>query len=87
MKREAIKYQHVVGGDIYNHYGLIFWKECFFCGNEFRREAGYRFQVQVNKYWAYSCGGCSSSKESVNENIKKFKSVRPKAPPAPPRKR
>lgn len=87
MKRENIRYSSIVGGDIYNHYGIFFWKECFFCDKEFRREAGYRFQVQWGNPWVYSCAGCSSSKQDVDDNMKKFKSNRPKAPPAPPRSR
>ena len=86
MKRNNTKYTNVVGGDIYKHYGLFLWQECFFCNKEFRRESGYRFQMQVDRDWVYSCAGCSSSKEEVNENVKKFKAKRPKAPVAPPRK-
>lgn len=87
MKRGKFnKYINVVEGDIYNHYGIFLWRECFFCSKEFRREAGYRFQMQVNRPWVYSCAGCSNSKEAVNDNVKKFKSNRPKAPAAPPRK-
>lgn len=87
MKREKFnKYTNVVEGDIYNHYGIFFWQECFFCSKEFRRENGYRFQMQVNRPWVYSCAGCSSSKENVNDNVKKFMTNRPKPPTAPPRK-
>lgn len=36
MKREKFnKYTNVVEGDIYNHYGIFLWRECFFCGKEF----------------------------------------------------
>ena len=51
MKRNNTKHTNVVGGDIYKHYGLFFWQECFFCNKEFRREAGYRFQIQVDRDW------------------------------------
>jgi len=87
MKRDNTKYQYVVGGDIYNHYGLLFWQECFFCAKEFRREAGFRFQMRANCPWVYSCEGCSSSKEHVNLNVREFFHHRPPAPAAPPRKR
>lgn len=80
-------YSSVVGGGIYNHYGILLWRECFFCSKEFRREKGYRFQMQMNSPWVYSCAGCSSSKEDVNENVKKFKSKRTKAPTRLPRSR
>jgi len=83
MKRNNTKYTNAVGGDIYKHYGLVFWQECFFCNKEFRREAGYRFQMQINRDWVYSCADCSESKEEVNENVKKFMSNRPKGPAAP----
>ena len=80
-------YSNVVGNDIYNHYGLFFWKECFFCKKDFRRESGFRFQMQVDRPWVYSCGDCCSSKEGVNTKVKEwFVKSRPKAPPAPPRK-
>lgn len=69
-KRDIKKYSNVVCGDIYNHYSIFSWKECWFCNKEFRREAGYRFQVQVNRPWKYSCSECSSSKENCNENVK-----------------
>lgn len=87
MKRENSKYQHVAGGDIYNHYGLVFWQECFFCNKEFRREKGFRFQMRYNSPWSYSCTDCSDSKDAVDQNVKRFFAARPKAPPAPPRKR
>ena len=79
-------YSSVVGGGIYNHYGILLWRECFFCSKEFRRENGYRFQMQMNLPWVYSSAECSSSKEAVNDNVKRFKSNRSKAPAAPPRK-
>ena len=41
--------------------------------------------MQVNRPWVYSCAGCSSSKEDVNENVGEFTAKRPKAPAAPPR--
>jgi hypothetical protein len=84
MKRASVKYKNVVHETIYNHYGLIFWKECMFCGDEFRRESGYRFQLQVNGGWNYSCGTCCHSKEEVNEQVVKLKSKRPKPPPKAP---
>lgn len=85
MKRDSARYSHVVGGDIYDHYGLFRWRECFFCGDEFRREGGYRFQMQYNCPWVYSCSSCSGSREGVNENVCKFLKRRPKSPIAPPR--
>jgi hypothetical protein len=45
MKHKLARYNHAVNETIYNHYGLFFWQECLFCGNEFRRENGYRFQL------------------------------------------
>jgi hypothetical protein len=81
MKHKLARYNHAVNETIYNHYGLFFWQECLFCGNEFRRENGYRFQLQVNKDWQYNCGTCSHSKEEVNEQVGRLKSKRPKPPP------
>lgn len=86
MKRNNTKYTNAVGGDIYKHYGLLFWQECFFCNKEFRREAGYRFQMQVNRAWVYSCGDCCSSLEDINTKVKEwFVRSRPKAPIAHPK--
>lgn len=80
-------YSNVVGNDIYNHYGIFFWKECFFCNKDFRRENGFRFQMQVDRPWVYSCGDCCSSKGDVNTKVKEwFVRSRPKAPAATPRK-
>lgn len=87
MKREKEYYENVVNGEIYKHYGLFCWQECFFCNQEFRRENGYRFQMQVNRDWMYSCSTCSTSKEHINNNVKAFYTNRPKAPAAPPKKR
>lgn len=87
MKRESTKFKNVVGFDIYKHYGLLFWQDCVFCQKEFRRENGYRFQLQYNKPWVYSCAGCYSSKDEVNTKVGELKNRRPKAPPAPPKKR
>lgn len=86
MKRTAEKYQNVALNTIYNHYGLLCWQECLFCGKEFRREKGYRFQLQVNRNWVYSCGECCSCKAEVNDKVGEIRSNRPK-PPAPPKKR
>lgn len=72
MKRKGANYTHVVNETIYNHYGLFFWQECLFCGNEFRRENGYRFQLQLNNGWDYSCGTCCHSKEEVNEQVRRL---------------
>lgn len=45
MKRESSveKYPNVLFGEIWKHFGLFAWKECFFCKMEFRREGGYKF--------------------------------------------
>ena len=62
----------------------IFWAECFFCNQEFRREAGWRFVLHGGFYDSYSCAECSTTREHLEDNIKKFKSIRPKAPPRNP---
>lgn len=78
-------YSNVVGNDIYNHYGLFFWQMCWFCDKEFRREAGYRFQVQYNAPWVYSCSECSCSKSHCNDNVKVHKlNMRKGYVPVPP---
>ena len=73
MKRPSQQYSNVLGNDIYNHYSLFFWQTCFFCEQEFRRESGYRFQLQYNSPWVYSCSECSSSKDECNENVHLWK--------------
>lgn len=88
MKRESTKHTNVVGNDIYSHYGLFFWQQCLFCSKEFRREKGYRFQLQRNANWVYSCGDCCSSKDKVNTQVRVWMTKnRPKAPMAPPRRK
>jgi len=66
----------------------IFWTECFFCDHEFRREAGWKFSLQTGGglvWYSYSCAECSTTREHLEDNIKKFKSIGPKSPAAPPR--
>lgn len=77
MKRTS--YSNVAGNDIYNHYSVFFWQTCLFCEQEFRREKGYRFQLQCNSPWVYSCSECSSSKEECNENVRLWKEKARKA--------
>ena len=87
MKRRSEKYSNVAHGVVYNHYGLFFWQGCLFCKKEFRRESGYRFQLQVNRAWLYGCEDCCSSKSHCNDMIGQWKeNMRKdrKGPPAPP---
>lgn len=90
MKRPSQQYSNVVGNDIYSHYSLFSWQTCFFCDQEFRREKGYRFQLQYNAPWVYSCYECSSSKDECNENLHLWKKKARKAfvniaPPSRPK--
>lgn len=87
MKRKSVKYTNVALETIYNHYGVMFWQDCLFCGQEFRRERGYRFQLQINRDWVYSCANCCSSKDEVNTKVGELRKRRPKAPAAPQSKR
>ena len=85
IKESNKGYSNVVGNDIYNHYGIFFWQTCWFCDKEFRREAGYRFQVQMNQPWVYSCSDCSCSKSHCNDNVKvHMLNMRKGYVPAPP---
>lgn len=71
--------------DIYSHYGLFLWQECLFCKEEFRREKAYRFQLNANGRWIYSCESCSVSKQHCDERIVVYiKGIRPSKAPMPP---
>lgn len=87
MKREGEKYPNVAHGEIWKHFGLIFWQDCLFCQKEFRREQGYRFQLSINSDWLYACESCCCSKSHCNDMIGQWKeNMRKdrKGPPAPP---
>lgn len=80
MKRDKLKYE------VYSHYDLFSWKECFACNKEFRREKGFR--IWEFKGFSYVCASCACSKESAiaayDESITR---MRAKAPISPPPKR
>ena len=65
----------------------FFWKECRFCGREFKREKGYSIwdytRVNAHLYSSYCCSRCAISTEDVRQKIEKSK-IPPK-PPAPPK--
>lgn len=71
MKRESNveRYPNALFGEIWKHFGLFAWKECFFCKMEFRREDGYRFLLRANSAWLYSCERCCCSKSHCNDMI------------------
>lgn len=74
MKRKNRKYSNVAYGEIHKHFGLFEWRECFFCGEEFRRERGYRFLISahVMSEWSYACEACCCSKSHCNEMVGVF---------------
>lgn len=59
MKRTKLKYE------VYNHYGLFIWQECFACGIEFRREKSFRLWTGSFRPFFYICSECASSKEEA----------------------
>ena len=51
----------------------ILWKECRFCGKEFRWENGFRIEdytkINASLYWSYCCSECCNDMESVKDKI------------------
>lgn len=77
MKRKKEVYSNVAYNTIYECYTLLFWNRCWLCEEEFRREHGYRFQLQYNGGWLYSCASCSASKSDCNTKVgEQFKAMR-----------
>lgn len=64
----------------------FFWKECRFCGREFKREIGYEIEdytaVNAHLYWSYCCNECA---QSVDEVVKLVNSEKLILPPPPPK--
>jgi len=50
----------------------LFWKECRFCGKEFKRE-GYSIedytQINARLYMSYCCGKCGKDIEEVKRLV------------------
>ncbi|HID0823825.1 TPA: hypothetical protein ACXDAP_001969 [Clostridium botulinum] len=67
MKREKMNYPFI------KSFNPFFWKECRFCGKEFRRENGFiiRDYTKVNPqlYDSYCCNECCENIEDVKKKI------------------
>lgn len=67
---------------------FFFWKECRFCGKEFKRELGYEIEdlttmIPRRVFWSYCCNTCGKSKDDVVKLVKDTKLMSP--PPKPPK--
>lgn len=70
MKRDKLV------NEIFPHYSVFSWEQCVLCGQEFRREKGWRMTAWNR--WLYSCGTCSPTKEVFDQMWEdKKKSARP----------
>lgn len=52
---------------VYNHFGVFIWRKCECCGDEFRREKGFKF-CSCDE-WKYICSSCIKGKKEVDEYI------------------
>lgn len=68
-------------------YPLLFWKECRFCGKEFRRENGFEIVnlnvtqiINIPEQYniSYCCSECCNDENEVVKRIKKEKKKRDK---------
>lgn len=76
MKRDKATYPIIE-----SIYPILFWRECRFCGKEFKREHGYkiidikacRASGEYPLYNSYCCSECGKSEEDVKEKVNKEK--------------
>jgi hypothetical protein len=80
MRRETQKTKH----EIYTCTPWFLWEECLFCGLEFRREKGWRFQARMKSSWDYACNSCCPTKEECDNRVELFKKRKPLRPSAIP---
>lgn len=87
MKRKTTKTRF----EVFTFRPWFDWTECWICGEEWRREWGYRVLTQRGGAGPGTgvCGGCADSKEHASELCyDKIKNMRPPghrpAPPQPP---
>ncbi len=82
MKRKADQYV-----DIYNHFGLLVWRECQSCKKEFVREWGWSKLCGpfVNGFgkWKFVCKQCCPNKKDADK-VFNYVPRRPPPPPPPP---
>ena len=83
MKKEKISYPQIKASKPF------FWKECRFCGKEFKREKGYSIwdytRVNAYLYSSYCCSECAENIEGVVLLIEKSRIS--SSPPPPPKMR
>jgi len=87
MKRKHIQKYH---SGIYRHFTLFSWTRCCICGQDFRREFGFRFMAGPYFFgcgvWYYLCPDCAPNKNIANEIAvnHKYKKDNLCPPPPPP---
>jgi len=86
MKRKHIKHYT----DLYRCFTLFTWNKCSKCGQDFRREKGWRALTgpfyNGNGVWHYLCYDCAPTREIADEYFLNNKWIppKPKGPPSPP---
>lgn len=76
MKRDKVTYPIIEP-----IHPILFWRECRFCGKEFKREHGYkiidmkacRASGEYPFYDSYCCSECGKSEEDVKEKVNEEK--------------
>lgn len=73
MKRDKLTYPRI------KTIKPFFWRECRFCGREFKREIGYKIEdytiINAHLYLSYCCNNCAKNIEDVKELVKKSKII------------
>lgn len=69
MKRQKKTYSHV------KMIVPIFWKECRFCGREFKWEDGFRIEdytkINARLYFSYCCTDCCSCISELEDRLRR----------------
>lgn len=63
MKRASVSNTN----NVRKHYSLFMWEECYFCKMEFRREAGYVWDICRGQ--KHACSECCHSVEHCDQRI------------------
>lgn len=85
MKRE---YRRKYTKELKSVFPICSWHRCEKCGQEFRFEKGWRFEVlsfSCFSYWKYICRKCVPSEEEAHEYASNWRPAKPKSPPSPPK--
>lgn len=74
MKRDKLTYPRI------EPIKPFFWRECRFCGREFKREIGYKIEdytiINPHLYFSYCCNACAGNIDHVKDLVKKSKIIK-----------